>query len=372
MDILSFSKITKPIYEGDTIIDCRPRGKWLVEIKRSDGTIRRPFGDNWVNNVFLNAWADNQMTGAAGSNASFGNPFVSTRFTWLNFFYGQGSDPANGNLMSFAVGSGTTPAQQTDTTLANQIRFDSTPFVTGNSISYSTTSGNVVYTIKEEFPVETDPVTYNEAGIRIVSGSGINQWVINGLGSNAARLINRVVFPGSINLIAGEQLILTLAVTIPTLGSSAGKTITIAAQNGVNISGVLKCIGSQAAIAGGTVTAAGAITQTVRYTNLFNTQLTPVALLSTKTAFDTLGTDPTWGTTNQVNGTWAAYTTGNRFRDIGFTWGNGTPASNTNFQSILFRNQTDAGAYGGYQLLLNNQMTKASTATLALSLRFTV
>ena len=125
MDILSFSKITKPIYEGDTTIDCRPRGQWLVEIKRSDGTIRRPFGDNWVNNVFLNAWANNHM-GVVGTNVngSFGSPFFESRFTWLNFFYGQGSDPATGNLASFAVGSGTTPAQQTDTTLANQIRFD--------------------------------------------------------------------------------------------------------------------------------------------------------------------------------------------------------------------------------------------------------
>lgn len=371
MDILSFNKITKPIYEGGIEIDCRPRGKWFVEVRRTDGTIRYPFGDKWVDNVFLNAWADNHMASVGSPNTgaySFGNT-GGQPFSWMDFFYGFTVTNQGANSL-FAIGSGTTPAQQTDTILANQIRFDSTPYITGNSISYSTTTGNVVYSIKKEFPVETGSVTYNEAGIRLVAGDSTR--VINGLNAGTARLINRVVFPSSINLSTGEQLILTLAVTIPTLGSSAGKTITIAAQNGVNVSGVLKCIGTAASIAGGTVTANGIPTRDTTYTNLFNTINTPVALLSTKTAFDTLGVNPTWGTTNQVNGIYGLYTNGTRFRDIGYQWSPGTPATDTNFQSLLFRNVTSGGAYGGYQLLLDNQMTKAAAAVLAISLRFSV
>ena len=370
MDILSFNKITKPIYEGGTTIDCRPRGKWFVEVRRTDGTIRYPFGDKWIDNVFLNAWADNHMggTGSVAGNYSFGNPIAVDRYSWLNFFFGFNA-PTN-EYVTFAVGSGTTPAQQTNTTLANQIRFDSTKFVTGNSITWNSTTGDIVFTNKQEFPAETGLVTYNEAGLRLLSGNSL--WTINGLATDTARLINRVVFPGSINLSSGEKLILTLAVTMSTLASSAGKTITIAAQNGVNISGVLKCIGTQASMAGGTVTSAGVITQDKSYATLFNICQTPVALLSTKTAFDTLGVNPTWGTTNQVNGIWGSYTNGTRFRDIGYQWNNGTPATDTNFQSILFRNVTSGSAYGGYQLLLNNQMTKATAATLAINLRFTI
>jgi hypothetical protein len=365
MNILIFNKITKPIYEGGASIDLTPKGKWFIQVRKTDGTIRLPFGDKWIDNLFLNGYADGQLSGGIGNSGfswSTDNQFGITR-SFLNLFYGTQS--------SIAVGSGTTPVQITDTGLANQIRFDSTPSLTGNTISWSSTTGNIVYTIKEQFPTETGSVTYNEAGIRITGGN--NGLGLNGLitvGSN--RLINRVVFPASVNLIAGEQLILTVAVTIPTLASSAGKTITIAAQNGVNISGVLKVIGTQASMAGGTVTSDGITSLDTSVPILFSTNDTPVALLSTKTAFDTLGVNPTWGTTNQVNGLWGTYTNGTRFRDVGYQWGSGTPATDTNFRSILFRSLTSVGARGGYQLLLDNQMTKASTATLALSLRFSV
>jgi hypothetical protein len=366
MNILTFNKISKPIYEGGVDIDLRPRGKWFVEVRRTDGTIRYPFGDRWIDNVFINRWADGQLSGTAlaangtswsdqGSNANC--------YTWLNLFYGSQS--------SIAVGSGTTPATQTDTALANQIRFDSTPFISGNSITFNSTTGDVVYTIKEQFPAETGSVTYNEAGIRLVGGTSVA--AINGLITvGSSGLINRVVFPGSISLSAGEQLILTVAVTKKTLASTAGKTITIAAQNGVNISGVLKCIATNADLAGGTVTANGTLTRTSTYPDLFSINTAPVALLSTKTAFDTAGANPTWGTTNETTSVWSSYTNASRFRDLGFQWNQGTPVADTNFRSILFRWATTGSANGGYQLLLDNQMTKAANAVLAMNLRFTV
>jgi hypothetical protein len=358
MDILTFNKITKPIYEGGASIDLKPKGKWFIQVRRTDGTFRYPFGDKWIDNLFINRWANGHFNAnwASGTNLNV--------YSWCNYFYASKS--------TIAVGSGTTPVQITDTALAIPVRVDSTPYLTGNNISWSSTSGDIVYVIKEEFPAETGSVSYNEAGIRVIGGQGGSFNTAFNDASASGDLANRVVFPGSVNLIAGEQLIITVAVTKKTLASSAGKTITIAAQNGVNISGVLKCIGSQADMAGGTVTAPGVLSVNTNYTTFFSVNSTPVALLSTKTAFDTLGTTPTWGTTNQVNGTWGAYTSNNRFRDIGFTWGNGTPATNTNFRSILFRYVTSGGALGGYQLLLDNEMTKASTATLALSLRFTV
>jgi hypothetical protein len=365
MDILSFSKITKPIYEGGLSIDCRPRGKWLVEVRRTDGTIRRPFEDKWIDNLFINRYANGQLsgtTGSFGSGASWAgyNTNISV-YSFLDLFYGT--------VSSIAVGSGSTAVSVTDTALATPIRHDSTPYPSGNTVSYNSTTGDIVYTIKEQFPAETGSVTYREAGIRLVSASGFTP--INGL-AEANGLVNRVVFPGNVNLTAGEQLILTVAVTIPTLANSTGKTITIAAQNGVNISGVLKVIGTQASMAGGTVTAGGVLSRDTTHPILFNAQQTPVALLSTKTAFDTLGVNPTWGTTGELSGTWNTYNTNSRYRDICFQWSAGTPAVDTNFRSLLFRKVTTAGANGGYQLLLDNQMTKTAASTLTLSLRFRV
>jgi hypothetical protein len=364
MNILTFNKITKPIYEGGVEIDLRPKGKWFVEVRRTDGTIRYPFGERWIDNVFINRWAEGQLaTTSGGFGWSIGNN--ATNYSWLSYFYGGKS--------SIAVGSGTTPAQQTDTALANQIRFDSTPFITGNSVSWNQTNGNVVYTIKEQFPVETGSVSYNEAGFRITGGTvGSNQEFNGIVTTGGSGLVNRVVFPGAVTLSTGEQLILTVGITVNTLANSPGKTITIAAQNGVNISGVLKAIGTQASIVGGTVTTDGTPTQDVSYVTLFNSLQPPVALLSTKTAFDTAGVNPTWGTTNQVTGIWNTYRTNSRYNDLGFQWNQGTPVSDTNFRSILFRNATSGGAYGGYQLLLDNQMTKATNAVLAINLRFSV
>jgi hypothetical protein len=288
----------------------------------------------------------------------------------LNFFYGTKS--------SIAVGSGTTAVSNTNTALANQIRFDSTPFPSGNSATWNSTTGDIVYTIKESFPVETGTVIYTEAGIRLVGGNPFGEQKMNNLSTNETGIANRVLFPGSTTLNAGEQLILTVAVTIPTLASSAGKTITIGAQNGVNISGVLKVIADTEAMVGGTITAdgtptaGGAQNNRTSYPALFGQGATPIALLSDKTAFDTLGSNPSWGTSGAINGIWGSYTNGNRFRDVGFTWGSGVPASNTDFRSILFKSDNRANPIGGYQLLLDNEMTKATTATLSLSLRFSV
>jgi hypothetical protein len=324
--------------------------------------------------LFLNAYVDGQLSGTLQAQPPF-NPSFKTGLSWTNFVAFSGDahwswlDLFYGAQSSIAIGSGSTPVQNSDTALANEIRFDSTAFSSGNSVTWNSTTGNIVYTIKDSFPVETGSVSYTEAGIRIAPTSG-NQ--LNGVAAGSNRLINRVVFPGAVSLSAGESLILTVAVTIPSLASSAGKTITIAAQNGVNITGVLKCVATGASMAGGTVTSAGALTRDLTHPLLFNSGEEPVALLSTKTSFDTLGTNPTWGQTNQVTGVWGSYTNGNRFRDVGYQWGSGVPASNTNFRSILFRKVDTAGANGGYQLLLDNQMTKASTATLALNLRFQI
>jgi hypothetical protein len=369
MNIYSFHKLTRPYYEGGLTIDCRPRGKFLVEVRRTDGTIRRPFGDHLIENTFLNQWRDGQLGGTGNSGTSNTNSNVGWGFgsatdsnTWLDLFYTRAS---------IAVGSGSTAASAADTALGNAIRHDSTAFTAGNAVTWSQSTGDVVYTIKEQFPVETATVTYREAGIRIATG-GTNSERINSLDINSNRLINRVVFPANVTLVSGEVLILTLAVTVPTLAKTGGKTITISAQNGMNISGALRITGTEAAIVGGTVTGGGVVNRNTNLIMLWSPHQTLRGLLGTQTAFDTVNANPSWGSTNQVIGAWGSYTNGQYFRDATFTWSSGTPATNTDFRSILFRPSGTTSSYGGYHLLLDNQQTKASAGALALSLRFSL
>jgi hypothetical protein len=371
MQILTFNNITRPYYEGGLTIDCRPQGKFLVEVRRRDGTIRRPFGDHLIENTFLNAWRDGQMggTGATTSanvlNAGFswsGSTVSTATFnSWLDLFYGTKS--------KIAVGSGSNAATASNTALQTEIRDNSSAYAGGNTVTWSQSTGDVVYTIKEEFPPETGTVTYREAGIKVTALSTSD--MMNGLASGASRLINRVVFPADVTLNSGEALILTIGVTVPTLGKTTGKTITISAQNGLNISGELRLISSESSLVGGTVTGAGVRTANLDHTMLWSTNRFAQALLSNKTAFDAQGTNHNWGSTGVVTGVWSSYTNGQYFRDYAFTWPSGTPATNTDFRSILMR-PGSAGAMGGYHLLLNNQMTKATLGALSFALRFSV
>jgi hypothetical protein len=372
MNILSFHKISRPIYEGGATIDLSPKAVWQIRVRRSDGTYRYPFGDNWIPNLFINRFANGLLGSGQGTNWGTNpgpNAWTETYSFIGGYFYGTGKG------RKFAVGSSSVAATASQTALQSEIRADSTAS-SGNDASISFTNGDISYTISETFPTETSTVTYNEAAIKQTTASSGSAGMINGLTS--AGIFNRLVFPGPVILQAGEALALKLSITINSCASTNGKTITIAAQNGVNISGALKLIGTSASILGGVVTSAGSVTSTdTTYPLLFNTNQTPNALLSTATTFSTQGTNPTWGDTNTGSGAWSAYSTDSRLRDATFTWGNGTPASNTNFRSILMRSGAAAGisagtVRGGYQLLLDNEMTKDSTATLILSLRFTV
>jgi len=368
MNILSFNKITKPIYEGGIDIDCRPRAKWLVEVRRPDGTIRRPFGDNWIKNLFTNGFANNLI----GSNMGWeqGDGWASMTFTYL--FYKRVPDNASYNPSSYIiVGSGSNAPSVTDTDLQTYVKSATGFFASGNSVTQNSTTGDIVYTIKATFDAETGSATYREAGYRFNSAL-IPIW---NLAAYSSLLLNRVVFPSNVNLSSGEQLILTMAVTIPTLAVT-GKTITIAAQNGMNVSGELRCIGTTEAMAGGTVTAGGSLTIQQNYPLLFSTgpgyqSLTPAAGLTTATTFPAFNTNSSGLDANSVNATWAAYTTDSRYRDAIFTWGSGTPASNTDFRSMTFRSSS-GNTINGYQLLLDNQMTKDTAATLAIGIRFSL
>lgn len=363
MNILSFNKITKPIYEGGLTLDSRPQGRFLVEVRRTDGTIRRPFGDHLIDNTFLDVWRDYHI-GYTTINDGWGNGASANANTWLDFFYGAKS--------SIAVGSGSAPASAADTVLGNPIRHDSTPYASGNAATWNQSTGDVVYTIKEEFPAETGTVTYREAGIRLTAISGTTG-SINGLARNTSEnaLMNRVVFPSNVTLDSGEVLILTIAVTIPTLASTSGKTVTIGSQNGVNISGVMKMCMPQNDLIGGTVTGGGVMTRVASPTN--NAQpatLSVFCKLNNSTTAGTLGSNLSGGTSSvEVSRVLGSWSPGQTYRDFGFTFGSNIPTTNFTFRQLQFRVTATSAST---QLLLDNNMIKASAGVLAFSLRYSV
>jgi hypothetical protein len=375
MNILSFSKLTRPIYESGISLDLRPKGSWQVCVRRTDGTYRYPFGDKYIPNLFINRFA-NGLLGAItqgnfnrgdgfgwSTNRTSGTTFSVAVYSLLSgYFFGTTAG------RKLAIGSSNIPVDPTQTSLQAEIRSDSAP-TTGNYAAIDFSSGGITYNIAESFPVETSTVTYREAAIKFTTPSGSEGEMINGLSSPG--ILNRVVFPSDVTLTSGESLLLKVAITTQSAANTDGIPINIDAQNGMNVSGKLKCIGTASSILGGIPTSIGGnTTNDIAYPLLFGPTMSPKLVLITENTFFTQNVNPTWGTA-LVNGTWSSYASNSRYRDVVFTMGNNVPNTNFVFQSICFRDgYTTGSVQGGYQLLLDNQMTKATNATFIIGLRF--
>lgn len=360
MDILSFSKITKPIYEGGATISMKPESKWKFEVRRTDGTIRYPLGDKWVDNVVLNQFKD-QVFNNDGFTKQF-QAFFTYYLDILNCFYKHPDRTIFGQI---EVGSSNTAADASQTGLQSFVKADSGYYPIGNSVSVSSTTGDCVATIKKYFSVETGSVTYREAGLKVI-GESTDQGPA-GIGS-AGLMMNRITF-SDITLSAGEQLIVTVAIKIPTL-TATGQTITLAAQNGLDISGTLKLVGTTNRILSiSTLTSAGVLTNNSNtWASIFPNagSLFYLSTNNTHAAFNTASSE--LNTNAASSDAWAAYTNGNYYRDFTGQWNTG--GSNITFQSINLIN--GGGGVSGYQLLCDNSQTKSSASTLALSLRFSL
>lgn len=343
----------------------KPESKWFFEVRRTDGTIRYPLGDRWVDNVVLNQFK-NQVLNNGG--IGFYNGGTARYYDFLNLFF---LESVYNWRSVIELGSSNTAATATQTALQSYIKSDNGFYASGNTATVSPTTGDFVATIKKSFAVETGSVTYREAGLKCASTSGVNGGPANL--TAAGMLMNRVTF-SDITLSSGEQLIVTVAVKVPTLTVN-GQTITISAQNGVDISGTLKLVGTTSRILGlNTLTTAGVLTNnSATYGTIFPTSQNPTSsnqfyltTTSSHAAFNTAAS----GLNSNVAGTngWATYTTDNFYRDFTGTWASG--GSDITFQSINLI--TGGGGTSGYQLLCTSSQTKAAAATLSLSLRFSL
>lgn len=340
----------------------KPESKWLFEVRRTDGTIRYPLGDRWVDNVVLDQFKNHVLNyGGMG----YYNGGTGRYYDFLNLFF---LDTVYNSRPVIELGSSSTAAVSTQTALQSYITSDNGYYAIGNTASISASTGDFVATIKKTFAVETGSVTYREAGLKYSTAQNAFANI-----TSAGLLVNRVTFP-DITLSAGEQLIATVAVKVPTL-TVTGQTITIAAQNGVDISGTLKLVGTTSRILGlNTLTTAGVLTNNgATYGTIFpsgqNPTSTNLFYLTTTASHATFNTAAS-GLNSNVAGTnaWAAYTTNNFYRDFTGTWASG--GSNITFQSINLI--TGGGGVSGYQLLCTGSQTKNSASTLSLSLRFSL
>jgi hypothetical protein len=368
IDILPFHKISRPVIEGGIDIDCRPRGSWKAVVRRTDGTEYLPFGDNWIENGFFNSFVDAFIGGGYQQATRGYDDSANTRSVISPvgiFFYATGNGQAQTR-----VGTSNTPFANSQTALQAFDTSTASYLPYGNGVTMSPSTGNVVLTIARQFAPASSNKTYREAGLTY-QGNTTNNGNILAMAGVAPALahLNRVVFPQDITLLTGEVLILFCSIIFPTLAVT-GLTISTPAQNGMDISGVLKLIGTQAAIAGGTVTPAGVWTNNTDYPYIpsqyrATSPHQPVFGLTTATSHPAFNTNTTGMIANQVTAGFGPYTNGQRFRDITGQWGVGTPATDTAFRSITL---TTTGT-NGYQLLLNNEMTKAANATMNISLR---
>lgn len=352
---------THPL-EVELAIKPKLEGYFDAEILHPNGSIERPF-DKPAQNTILSAYLDEVLSRGSSLNG-----------TMHNIVFG----PGNGLVVGTSNGANSRklPAFSSFANLANVSPLDApvmsttTRAATGNSSDINTTNGNALLTLNCVFAAAPTAMTLREACLTQLAGSTFAAWWQGNIG-NQYWTLNRVVLPTPIVLNAGDVLTMSFTLVIPTLAITP-QTISLPAQNGMNLSGQLKLIGTAANILGGTVTADGTRTP-LQGSDSPGTSaggaivpFIPAGGLTTATAFPTQLTNTTGMNTNVASSSaYATYARGSLFRDFATTWN--SAFATTNFRSVTL--YLGNGTYG-YQLLLDAQQTKESGKTLSINWRF--
>lgn len=337
---------THPV-EVELAIKPKLEGYFDAEILHPNGSIERPFEKPQKNTVLIN-YLDRAFN--SNFNGGMGNLIIDSQAIAIGT-----SNAANSSRLQI---DSTDPVKNA-AALFEQVAWSTNRATSGNSADIDPTTGNAIMTITAVFPPATAPVTIREAASVNTSGS-TSAW-FGGNFTGTYFTFSRVVLPSPITLAVGDILTMSYTIVIPTLSVTA-QTVSLASQNGMDISGQLKLIGSPAKIIGATITAAGA--RTADGTG----HVIPVSAtggLTTATTFPTQLTQTTgMGTNASSASAWGNYTRFSLTRDYTTTW-------NSAFATTSFRSITlNTSGTHGYQLLLNNQQTKESGKTLSINWRF--
>ena len=349
--------------DGGIDIDLRPKCEWRIDIQDTDGTVRpaRGFECGFRKNVILNQYRD--LLSSWNDSGYFGACIQSP----------IGTNNPGFRASRLRIGTDGTAAVATQTTLLAYSKESTAFYPSGNSISANPSTGAIVVTSKQTFAAEAGSATYREAGLYFFREADA-----------AATYANRFVFPSPISMTVGQVIIMTMAFTFPSVYNNP-QTVTLSADNGVNISGRLGLIGALASICSGSVTAAGVWTGTSKWG--YRPRVTTVAAhampsnsfaLTGHNTFATAGTDGTnliSGVTNSITAlpattsSIAAYASGSYVRNHTGNWAPGNPVTATTFNSLMM-----AGTDGttGYQLLFDAPQSFASTSALSFSVSISV
>lgn len=175
------------------------RGRYFFEIVRPDGTVKRPFGEHWVENVVLNSGLEMMFNGASPSN--------NISDLWFT------------GVMAYArVGTGNTPADQTQVALVNQVGATGNYDTTGNSTSGNVSDASIDGVLRRVFIFDPPSVNVN-----------LNEVGVSNSPILTENLFSRTVLPFTITIQTDEFLRLTyeLQISIPgflVFGYSGGFT----------------------------------------------------------------------------------------------------------------------------------------------------
>lgn len=342
-------------------INLKPRGFFDCEILRANGATERPWKTPQENTILK--YFRNQIgnTGFGGYNNLSMLAMIAGGYKGI--ILGLSDIAATG-----AEGGGSGVTAALGGPLYSPWANSTNAAGSGNSAIVDPTTGNCILTRRVVFYPAPSEVTLREAAYH-TSGTSPGAWINAQVNSDIS--FSRAVLSNPIVLGAGDVVTMSYSIVIPTLAITP-QTISLPPQNGMDLSGQLKLIGTESHICGGTITGAGVVT-------FFNSSMTaglgqgggiypiyPRWGLTTAAAFpaDLTATTGMNANPSDTQG-WSAYGWNSYFRDFTGQWN--LASGPFTFRSI---NLYLGAGTNGYQLLLDASQTKENSRVLAVAMRF--
>lgn len=285
-------------------------GKYRLEIVSRNGTIRRPFGDDFIQNMVLDSGLK-YFSGHMPYRSYTSGGTISSFFWNVPGFW----DASYKGGSRAELGAGDAPPNKTNTTLNSPLSPAKISSKVGTGYtcfidkSLYASTGVVTGGIQHEFGEESSSVTYKEAGI------WVNHPNANARSACYPCLFSRFVFPSPLIVNKYEFVRLEYQIKIEIIGSSSPILISGSPFDSnplMDVSGSLRLVGTADKIfgnvsAGGTWTTGGSINCALSYFPIsaigwFSYQVSTVTLLTSGFTIPSCG--------SSLSATKAQYTSG--------------------------------------------------------------
>jgi hypothetical protein len=340
-------------------------GYYDAEIQKADGRVYKPWDKpqkNAINPKFKDIFLSQQTISSHAGGGAGSSYFQDILFrNEVNMVIGSDG----GAINAYDQSAVWTVAR--DFAVNTFVASATTRAGIGNSATIDPTTGNLVMTVRIVFAPAEQADTIREVAI-----GGSKPWRDWSPTYGQARF-SRAVLSSPIVRDIGDVLTMSYTMVIPSLAVTP-QTVTLAAQNGLNLSGQLKLIGNMDHMIGGVISASGTNSGAPMTTNQSTSYggaiwpSWPSWALSTDSAFPAYLSGTTASATNAGVATSTAllaYTNGSYNRTISGQW---APGART-FRSLYLKQGTMAVG-GAYQLLLDSSQNQAADKTLVVGLNF--